>query len=95
MFDRFWRADEGRNRAQGGLGVGLSVVKEIVDRHNGWVRVEGKKGEGATFTILIPLYEDRSQPAGKQGKQNKQAKQAKQVKQKKSRNGRSSKQDRV
>ena len=95
VFDRFWRADEGRNRAQGGLGVGLSVVKEIVDRHNGWVRVEGKKGEGATFTILIPLYEDRSQPAGKQGKQNKQAKQAKQVKQKKSRNGRSSKQDRV
>lgn len=67
VFDRFWRADAGRNRAQGGLGVGLSVVKEIVDRHNGWVRVEGKKGEGATFTIFIPLYEDRAENA-KQGK---------------------------
>lgn len=77
VFDRFWRGDASRNRAQGGLGVGLSVVKEIVDRHNGWVRVEGKKGEGATFTILIPLYEDRQVTANsKQAKQ--QAKQAKQ-----------------
>jgi two-component system sensor histidine kinase BaeS len=58
VFARFWRADAGRNRAQGGLGVGLSVVKEIVDRHNGWVRVEGKKGEGSTFTINIPLYDE-------------------------------------
>lgn len=58
VFGRFWRGDAGRNRAQGGLGIGLSVVKEIVDRHNGWVRVEGEKGVGSTFTILIPLYDE-------------------------------------
>ena len=58
VFGRFWRGDAGRNRAQGGLGIGLSVVKEIVDRHNGLVRVEGEKGVGSTFTILIPLYDE-------------------------------------
>lgn len=61
VFARFWRADAGRNRAQGGLGIGLSVVKEIVDRHHGWVRVEGEKGKGSTFTINIPLYDENRQ----------------------------------
>lgn len=56
VFQRFWRADPGRARATGGLGIGLSVVKEIVDQHNGWVRVEGRPNEGACFTIYIPLY---------------------------------------
>ena len=58
VFSRFWRADAGRNREYGGLGVGLAVVKEIVDRHGGWVQVEGKPDEGATFTIHIPLYDE-------------------------------------
>ena len=57
VFSRFWRADAGRTRESGGLGIGLSVVKEIVERHNGWVQVEGRKGEGACFTIHIPLYQ--------------------------------------
>ena len=57
VFSRFWRAEQSRERESGGLGVGLAVVKEIVDRHGGWVKVEGKKGEGACFTILIPLYD--------------------------------------
>ena len=56
VFQRFWRADSGRDRESGGLGVGLTVVKEIVERHNGWVQVEGRKDEGACFTIHIPLY---------------------------------------
>lgn len=58
VFSRFWRADAGRNRESGGLGVGLAVVKEIVDRHGGWVHVEGRPNEGATFTIYIPLYDE-------------------------------------
>lgn len=65
VFSRFWRADAGRNRASGGLGIGLAVVKEIVDRHGGWVQVEGEKGKGACFTIHIPLYKaelDESNP---------------------------------
>ncbi|MEE0845612.1 MAG: HAMP domain-containing sensor histidine kinase [Eggerthellaceae bacterium] len=57
VFSRFWRADAGRARASGGLGIGLAVVKEIVDRHHGWVQVEGKKDEGACFTIHLPLYD--------------------------------------
>ena len=61
VFSRFWRADAGRNRESGGLGVGLAVVKEIVDRHGGWVQVEGRKGEGACFTIHIPLYQGDEQ----------------------------------
>ena len=56
VFSRFWRADAGRTRESGGLGIGLSVVKEIVDRHNGYVDVEGEKGVGACFTINLPLY---------------------------------------
>ncbi len=65
VFSRFWRADSGRDRESGGLGVGLAVVKEIVERHGGWVLVEGEKGKGACFTIHIPLYKpelDESNP---------------------------------
>ena len=58
VFSRFWRADAGRTREKGGLGIGLSVVKEIVDQHGGWVRVEGRPNEGATFTMYIPLYNE-------------------------------------
>lgn len=61
VFQRFWRADSGRARATGGLGVGLSVVKEIVDQHNGWVRVDGRPNEGACFTIYVPLYTSESE----------------------------------
>ena len=52
------------------------MVKEIVDRHGGWVQVEGRKNQGACFTIHIPLYDeakarskDRSQKQQKQQKQ--------------------------
>ncbi len=61
VFSRFWRADAGRTRERGGLGIGLSVVKEIVDRHNGQVLVEGEKGKGACFTILLPLYSEEGE----------------------------------
>lgn len=64
VFSRFWRADAGRTRESGGLGIGLSVVKEIVDRHNGWVQVEGRRDQGACFTIHIPLYKGASQQKG-------------------------------
>ncbi|MEI3229775.1 MAG: ATP-binding protein [Gordonibacter pamelaeae] len=69
VFSRFWRADAGRNRESGGLGIGLAVVKEIVDRHGGWVQVEGRKNEGACFTIHIPLYDEGRQPKARQQKQ--------------------------
>ncbi|MDO5334578.1 MAG: ATP-binding protein [Coriobacteriia bacterium] len=62
VFSRFWRADRGRARDTGGLGIGLSVVKEIVDRHNGWVHVDGRPNEGACFTIYIPLIREQERP---------------------------------
>ena len=71
VFSRCWRADAGRNRESGGLGIGLAVVKEIVDRHGGWVQVEGRKDEGACFTIHIPLYDEGRQPKVRQQKQQK------------------------
>lgn len=58
VFGRFWRAEESRNRAKGGLGVGLAVTKEIVDNHHGHVEVASEVGVGTTFTIVIP----REQP---------------------------------
>lgn len=71
VFQRFWRADAGRTRATGGLGVGLSVVKEIVDQHGGWVRVEGRPNEGACFTMYIPLYEEEEPDKKRASKRNK------------------------
>ncbi len=67
VFQRFWRADSGRDRESGGLGVGLTVVKEIVERHNGWVQVEGRKGEGACFTVHIPLYDPEHRDQRRKG----------------------------
>lgn len=65
VFSRFWRADEGRSRASGGLGVGLSIVKEVVDRHKGSVSVESELGKGTAFTIKLPLYVKRNKPEEK------------------------------
>ena len=55
MFRRFWRADDARHRESGGLGVGLSIAKEIIDRHNGFIEVDSEPGQGSTFRIVIPL----------------------------------------
>lgn len=54
-FSRFWRSDVSRERVSGGLGVGLAITKEIVDRHNGTILVESELGKGTTFTLRIPL----------------------------------------
>ena len=91
VFSRFWRADAGRARASGGLGIGLAVVKEIVDRHHGWVQVEGKKDEGACFTIHIPLFDPEAEARqnGKPGRTGRQKPiKAKENKSKKSRDRR-------
>ena len=57
VFSRFWRAEESRSRVAGGLGVGLAVTKEIVDRHHGDIDVKSTKGVGTTFTISIPVHQ--------------------------------------
>ena len=55
VFSRFWRSDASRERVAGGLGVGLSLTKEIIDRHNGTISVDSELGVGTTFTLHLPL----------------------------------------
>lgn len=59
VFSRFWRSDASRERASGGLGVGLSVTKEIIDRHHGYISVESELGKGTTFVLHIPREQER------------------------------------
>lgn len=54
IFGRFWRADASRARVAGGLGVGLAVTKQIIERHQGFISVDSELGRGTTFTINLP-----------------------------------------
>lgn len=54
VFDRFYQASSLMTRPQGGCGLGLSIVKTIVDAHRGRVSVTSQPGQGSTFTVLIP-----------------------------------------
>ncbi|MEP3846125.1 MAG: ATP-binding protein [Paracoccaceae bacterium] len=55
LTERFYRADDHRSRALGGTGLGLAIVKHIINRHRGRLRVESELGQGATFTVLMPI----------------------------------------
>jgi len=54
VFDRFWQADGASNRKFQGVGIGLALVKELVDIQNGSVTVASEEGKGATFTVSVP-----------------------------------------
>jgi two-component system, OmpR family, sensor kinase len=56
VFDRFYRVDESRARADGGSGLGLSIVKLAAESHQGSVRLTSELGRGSTFTVTLPLY---------------------------------------
>lgn len=62
LFDRFFRAREVRDDAVQGVGLGLSIVKSIVEAHRGRIAVASRAGRGSIFTVTVPLRQPRSTP---------------------------------
>ena len=64
VFERFWRSDESRSRASGGVGLGLSIVAAVAAAHGGTAYAGSTPGEGAAFVVELPLAEGHSTLSG-------------------------------
>ena len=58
IFDRFYRADASRNSSTGGSGIGLSIVKKIIEDHGGKIWVNSKEGTGTIMYFVIRKYQE-------------------------------------
>jgi signal transduction histidine kinase len=61
LFDRFYRVDRGRSRAQGGSGLGLAIAQSIAQLHGGEITVSSAVGQGSTFLVRLPVSYQRAQ----------------------------------
>lgn len=61
IFDRFFRSDASRNSSKGGSGIGLSIVKKIVEDHGGYIWATSKEGEGTCMHFVLRKYEEVKQ----------------------------------
>ena len=57
LFERFYRVDKARSRKSGGSGLGLSIVRNMVERNGGSIQVESVVGEGSMFTLIFPAFD--------------------------------------
>lgn len=57
VFERFYRVDKARSRKSGGSGLGLSIVRNMIERNGGVITVESTVGEGSTFTLSFPVFD--------------------------------------
>jgi signal transduction histidine kinase len=65
VFDRFWQADGSSKRKYQGVGIGLALVKELVEIHGGKVAVQSQEGKGTTFTVTLPYQKAEPVPTPK------------------------------
>ncbi|MFA0814846.1 MAG: sensor histidine kinase [Anaerofustis sp.] len=61
VFDTFYRVEEDRSRLRGGFGLGLSIVKNIISKHNGTVKIESMPGQGTLVVIRLPLISSKGE----------------------------------
>jgi signal transduction histidine kinase len=62
IFEPFFRSDPSRTRATGGVGLGLVVVRRIVEAHHGTIEVESALGSGSRFSVTLPLAQPEGPP---------------------------------
>ncbi|TFH33873.1 MAG: HAMP domain-containing histidine kinase, partial [Dehalococcoidia bacterium] len=58
VFEHFYKADPSRERGRGGSGIGLAIVKQLVEAHGGSVHVEREPHKGSTFSFTVPIATD-------------------------------------
>jgi len=63
LTERFYRVDTARTRKVGGTGLGLAIVKHVLNRHHGVLTIESEMGEGSTFSVFLPVYDDIEEDA--------------------------------
>jgi signal transduction histidine kinase/DNA-binding response OmpR family regulator len=80
VFDRFRQADSSSTRKQGGLGLGLAIVRHLVELHQGTIRVQSPGcGQGATFVVQLPLAKDEGRQVKDEGERQQERDEAQQV----------------